>query len=281
MHAKILVCILFLHLSSPAFAESYKLAVYPSNDPAKLIVPMKLLAEYLSQESGDQFVAIVTKDYAELSERLRNKSIQLAWINPINYIKMKSETPSLKYVATYMEKNNDTGQIIPYYESFIISLKTSNIKTIHDAKDKRFAFTDPGSTSGYAFPNMMLSKQGITPETFFQKIFFLKKHDRVIEALTQGSIDVGAVSDGTYYTAVKKYGDIYTIIERSEPIPLDPIVATENVPKKKILLYQKVLKSMPANHEFNLSMKQNLGWNAAGFDVKDDGFYDEMRETLK
>jgi len=115
MYTKIIVCILFLHISSLAYAEQYKLAVYPSNDPAKLIVPMKILAKYMSQESGDQFTAVVTKDYAELSERVRNKSIQLAWINPINYIKMKSENPSLQYVATYMEKNNDTGQIIPYY----------------------------------------------------------------------------------------------------------------------------------------------------------------------
>jgi len=99
---------------------------------------MKIMAEYLSQKSGDKFIAVVTRDYAELSERLRNKSIQLAWINPINYIKMKSETPTLKYVATYMEKNNETGKITPYYESFIISLKSSHIKTVFDAKINRF-----------------------------------------------------------------------------------------------------------------------------------------------
>jgi len=68
-------------------ADSYKLAVYPSNHPQKLIVPMKIMAEYLSQESGDKFIAVVTRDYAELSERLKDKSIQLAWINPLITLK--------------------------------------------------------------------------------------------------------------------------------------------------------------------------------------------------
>ena len=242
---------------------------------------MKIMAEYLSQKSDDKFIAVVTRDYAELSERLRNKSVQLAWINPINYIKIKSEIPTLQYVATYMEKNNETGKITPYYESFIISLKSSHIKTVFDAENKKFAFTDPGSTSGYAFPKMMLLSKKIIPDTFFQKVFFLKKHDRVIEALVKGSIDMGAVSDGTYYTAVKKHSDIFTIIEKSNPIPLDPIVAPDNIPEKKILLYQQILKAMPENHLFNQSMKENLGWNAAGFDIKNDQFYDSMRQALK
>jgi len=281
MRIKIITCFLCLLLSNLCHADTYKLAVYPSNHPQKLIIPMKIMAEYLSQESGDKFIAVVTRDYAELSERLRDKSIQLAWINPINYIKMKSKNPTLKYVATYMEKNNETGKITPYYESFIISLKSSHIKTVFDAANKKFAFTDPGSTSGYAFPNMMLLSKGIDPDTFFQKVFFLKKHDRVIESLVKGSIDMGAVSDGTYYTAVKKQGDIFTVIEKSKPIPLDPIVAPDNVPEEKILLYQRILKGMPETHPFNQAMKENLGWNAAGFDIKNDQFYDSMRQALK
>jgi phosphonate transport system substrate-binding protein len=278
---KILACCLLVLLSSPSWAEPFKLAIYPSNDPKKLIIPMQVMAEYLTQKSGDPFIAVVTRDYAELSERLRNKSIQLAWINPVNYIKMKSETPSLQYVATYMEKNTETGNITPYYKAFIISLKSSNIHTVFDAENKKMGFTDPGSTSGYAFPMMMLRQKNIVPDTFFQKVFFLKKHDRVIEALVNGSIDIGAVSDGTYDSGIKRHGDIFSIVEKSDPIPLDPIVAPDTVPEEKIRLYQQILKAMPDTHEFNRSMRDHLGWNAAGFDIRDDQFYDSMRQALK
>ncbi len=264
-----------------SYADNLKLAVYPSNAPEKLIIPMKIMAEYLSSKSNDDITAVVTRDYEELSQRLKNKSVQIAWINPINYIKMRAENPLLKYIATYMEKNEETGKIIPYYQSFIITLKTSGINSVNEAEGLRFAFTDPGSTSGYAFPNMMLHRQGIIPESFFLKVFFLKKHDRVIEALIHGSIDVGAVSDGTYYSAQRKYGNVFSILEKSDPIPLDPIVACEDVSDEKILLYREILISMGEDHEFNKSMRENLGWNAAGFAVKNDQFYNSMREALK
>jgi phosphonate transport system substrate-binding protein len=143
MYNRFIICLLTLFFSATTYADSLKLAVYPSNDPEKLIVPMKIMAEYLTEKSGDSFTAIVTQDYDELSERLKNKSVHIAWINPINYIKMKLENPSLKYIATYMEKNNETGIIIPFYKSFIISLKDSGFNRILDTRGKIFAFTDP------------------------------------------------------------------------------------------------------------------------------------------
>jgi phosphonate transport system substrate-binding protein len=281
MIIRIIICLLVLFCFSDAFAENFKLAVYPSNDPKKLIVPMRIMADYLTEKTGDSFTAIVTRDYDELSERLKNKSVHVAWINPINYIKIKTENPALKYIATYMEKNEETGEVIPYYQSFIVSLKNSGIHTLADAEGMRFAFTDPGSTSGYAFPNLMLRQKNIVPKHFFKKVFFLKKHDRVIEALVNQSIDLGGVSDGTYYTAVRRHGDIFTIIEKSDSIPLDAIVAPENFPDAKIKIYKKALTDMSENHPFNRSMRENLGWNAAGFAIKDDQFYNAMRKALK
>ena len=139
---------------------------------------------------------------------------------------------------------------------------------------RRFAFTDLDSTSGYAYPKMLLRKKGIVPSEYFGKVFFLKRHDRVIEALVNGSVDIGAVSDGTYYSAVGR-------IERSEPIPLDAIVAPPNLSDEKIAWCRRVLTEMPPDHPFNHSMKEVLGWDAAGFAERDDAFYDTMREALR
>ncbi len=90
MNYRIVAFVFILIFSTTSHAESLKLAVYPSNDPKKLIIPMRIMAEYISEKSGDKFIAIVTRDYEELSERLKNKSVHIAWINPVNYIKMKA-----------------------------------------------------------------------------------------------------------------------------------------------------------------------------------------------
>ena len=279
----LLLLLLFIAaaVTSPAVSKNLKIGVYPSNAPEKLYPAMEILASHLSEHSPFTFTAIVTRDYQELSERLRNGSIDIAWINPVNYVKLKIEQPALQYLATYMEKNEETGEIIPYYYSFILSLKTSGITNINELQGKLFAFTDLGSTSGYAYPKMILRKHGIIPDTYFSKVYFLKQHDRVIEALKSGSIDGGAVSDGTYYTAVRKYGDLFTILAQSEPIPLDAILAAKHVPSETVTVLQNLLAKIEQNHPFNQAMKENLGWNAAGFEVRDDTFYNPLREALQ
>jgi phosphonate transport system substrate-binding protein len=276
----LLAVLIWLGSAIMGHAGDLKLAVYPSNDPAKLIVPMRIMAEFLAQHSGERFTAIVTRDYAELSQRLAEGTVDVAWINPVNYIKVKAEQPQLKYIATYMEREAQSGEIRPFYQSVIITLGRSGIKNLAEARGRRFAFTDIGSTSGYAYPSLMLKRRGIGPEIHFAKVFFLKKHDRVIEALVRGAIDVGAVSDGTYYTAVEKHGAIFRIIERSDPIPLDAIVAPVHVPDEKVMRFRRILVSMGPDHPFCQAMKQHLGWNAAGFAVRDDAFYDGMREAV-
>ncbi len=122
--SSILIGIFILIFSVTAYAQSLKLAIYPSNDPKKLIIPMRIMAAYLTEQSNDPFTAIVTQDYDELFERFKNNTVDMAWINPVNYIRMKAENPAIKYIATYMEKNEETGKITPFYQSFIITLKS-------------------------------------------------------------------------------------------------------------------------------------------------------------
>ena len=279
----VILILLFLMLfcsGVSAGQQHLKIGIYPSNAPEKLAPPMQILAEHLSRNSSISFTSVITKDYPQLSERLGNGTIDIAWINPVNYVKLKSEIPDLQYIATYMEKNEETGEIFPYYHSCILSLKTSGITDLKGLKGEIFAFTDRGSTSGYAYPAMLLRKRGIDPTNYFAKVFFLKQHDRVIEALRSGSIDGGAVSDGAYFSAVKKYGDLFTVLEKSEPIPLDAIVAAKHVSSGTVHLVQQLLIHITLEHPFNQAMKQYLGWNAAGFEVRDDSFYNPLREAL-
>ena len=203
----ILTFLLVACVASNAMAQDVKVAIFPSDDPKKLYTVMSVLADYLSSSTGDRVTAVVTRDYMELAQRLKEETVDIAWINTLNYVKIKNEIPSIKYIATYMELNADTGKIMPFYQSYIVTHKQSGITSLEQARGKLFAFTDPGSTSGYAYPNMLLTKQGIIPDQYFGKVFFLKKHDRVIEALLKGAIDVGAVSDGTYFNAARNHGD--------------------------------------------------------------------------
>jgi len=261
-------------------AKEYTFATYPSNTPAKIIQALTPLMEYLSAQSGDTFKLVITKDYEELTQRIEEKSVDFAWVNTKNFVLLKEKIPSLRYLVTYLE-HSKSGKITPYYQSFIVARKDANITSLEGAQGKHFAFTDKESTSGYAYPMMIFEEHHINPYTFFQKVFFLKKHDKVVEALMSHSIEVGAISDGTYYTALEKYGDRLTILATSEPIPLDAIVASANVSLKESQRIAHILENIPLDAPSNKAFEEHLGWASAGFVKKDEHFYETFKRTLK
>lgn len=271
--------IIIFSFNSAFSSSSYTFAIYPSTSPDKIQKAFSPLVKYLSIKLNTNIKLVITKDYDELNERILNNSVDFAWVASANYIKLREIDKKIMYLATYIEKNNEGTTVIPYYSSVILSLKKNNIKSLEDAKNKRFAFTDKYSTSGFAYPMMLFKKHNIDPYKYFNRIFFLKKHDRVITSLVTGSIDVGAVSDGTYYNAVKKYGDIFNIIEISDPIPLDAVIASSKTNDHLAIRLKEILLSIPANHSVNNEIKENIGWNAAGFLEKNDSFYDSIREA--
>jgi phosphonate transport system substrate-binding protein len=128
---------------------------------------------------------------------------------------------------------------------------------------------------------MLLRDRGINPGEFFEKVFFLKKHDRVVAALLEGSIDLGAMSDGTYFTAQRRHGNVLQVLAMSEPIPLDAVVAAEGFPPDMAEAYREALNAMPEGHAFFKAMRRVLGWSAAGFETRGDAFYDSVRKALK
>ena len=270
------ICLLML---TSLEAKDYVFAMYPSNNPAKIIQALTPLMNYLDEKSGDTFRLVVTKDYEELSQRIKEKSVDFAWINTKNYVQLKEQIPSLHYLVTYQEISK-SGQITPYYQAFIVSLKDSQIRSLEQAKDKNFAFTDKDSTSGYAYPMMIFEDNHINPYTFFNKVFFLKKHDNVIESLVNHSIDMGAISDGTYYNGLAKYGDIFNVVATSLPIPLDVIIATDEISEHECQKITALLETIPLNAPSNQAFRKYLGWMSAGFTKKNEAFYDDFKHIL-
>ena len=265
--------------SFSAYAGEIVFGTYPSNSPENIYKSFSALTEYLSKETGDNVRLVVTKDYAELAERIMNGSVDVAWMGSVNYVKAKKKIKNIRYMVTYQERSESQGKIIPYYHAYIIALKSKGYNSLKDLKKVRFAYVDKDSTSGYAYPRMMLNRQGLD-DSYFGSVFFLKKHDRIIEALTAGAIDAGAVSDGTYYNAVKKYGPIFKILNISDPIPLDAVAAAPHVSQATSDKVEKALLKLPEDHYVNQTIKKYLGWPAAGFVKKSDSFYDGLRQAL-
>lgn len=221
---------------------------------------------------------IVTQDYDGLTEALKRQSVDIAAYSPKAYVTATKKIPDLQYLVTSMTID-DNGKLADHYKGLIITRKDLNIKNISELKGKRFAFTNKESSSGFAYPESRLRKQNIDYKTFFSKVFFLKKHERIMGALAKSSVDAGATWDGAYDEGVKKYGDQFTILD-SVPIPNDPLCAAPHVSKTLAHKIQEILLGLKPDSAVMKAMGAN-GFPDVGFSKRNDQFYNVVRDLAK
>ncbi len=94
-----LIIVFVLGLAISATAQS-RLAVYPMTDPQKLLPPMRVLAEYLNERTRETITPIIIRDYNEMILRLEERTVDIAWLNPVSYLKLKERLPGLRYKTT-------------------------------------------------------------------------------------------------------------------------------------------------------------------------------------
>ena len=268
----------FLPLLRAGAEERYVFGVYPIVEPGKMFTAFQPLADVVAASTGRPVRVVVTRNYEEMTRRLADGSIHFAFYTSASYVEFAPSIPGLVYVATYAETDSN-GSVTPYYHSVIISLENGPVCSLADLKGGNFGFTDKLSTSGYKIPLMMFRTLEMEPASYFGKVFFLGRHDAVIEALRAGSIQGGAVSDGTMYTAVRRYGDIFRVLALSEPIPLDAVVASSGVPAAHVEAVRLALASLAPDSAPVRALRE-LGWPAAGFVVLGDEFYEPLRRAL-
>ena len=262
-------------------AEPLVFASYPFGDPVRVQRGLSPLVEYLSAATGTPMRLVVTRDYQELSRRLGDGTVDFAWIGSANYARTRISVPSIQYIATYLEWDRDRTERISFYRAVILARADSDFETLESLRGTRFGFTDRDSTAGYAYPRMMLTTAGFDYAEFFRSVFFLGTHENVIRALLAGSLDAGAVSDGTLLNAQTEHGDRFRVLAWSPPIPLDAVIAAEHVPPALVTAVRNVLVALPPDHPVHDAIERVFGWPAAGFNVMPESFYEPVFRALE
>lgn len=169
----------------------------------------------------------------------------------------------------------------PTYRSYIIVPQSSTAASLDELHRKRFAFTDPQSTSGYLYPAYALMLRGRQPETFFVKTLFTYSHDNSIEAVAEGVVD-GAAVDSLIYDYLQKTNPGLVartrIIHRSPPFGAPPVGVPRTLnPETKRLLRNLFLEmdQDPSGRE----ILKKLGVDR--FIPGDDRMYESIRKMLE
>jgi phosphonate transport system substrate-binding protein len=133
----------------------------------------------------------VTKaaSYASLTELLRSRAIDVAWLPPIPFIALHRSALVEPLVSSHR-----SGDFL--FFSVLVVHARSHYASPRELGGARAVWVDPHSASGYVLPRIALAAVGTDPATAFVSERFLRSHHAVVRAVASGDADVGATYAG-------------------------------------------------------------------------------------
>jgi phosphonate transport system substrate-binding protein len=180
----------------------------------------------ISRMTGLNFNIKVGQSYAAVVEALCSGAADIAFVGAVSYIQAH-ERGCAELLAVAVEKGQST------YYAGLFARSSSAIRTVRDVRGKRVAFGDVNSTTSFVFPVAMLMEAGIDPVRDLAEIRLTGSHANSLAALTQGQVDVAALSFESFDKALRQgavtAGSV-RVIAKSAPIPYPPIVMNSKIP---------------------------------------------------
>jgi phosphonate transport system substrate-binding protein len=227
----------------------------------------------IEKELGVPVKLFTPADYDGVIQGLLGGTLDMAWLGASAYAKIYLTDPKAVDVELTKENlNGSTG-----YYSIGFARKDSGIKSIDDAKGKKFAFAEPNSTSGYLVPASELTAKYGPLDKFFGEVKMSGGHEQTVVGVYNGDFDagvsfadgVGNWEDGYATGAFRKAADAGLIdmnnlveIWRSKMIPEGPMVVRDALPQD---VKDKVTKLTADLWETD----KTCAYGVAGGDAKD------------
>lgn len=162
-----------------------RFGVSSAENEAAAIARNQPMVDYLAKKLGVPVKIYRVSDYAGLVEAMRADQLEFSRFGPAVYsLGRRVLGDKLQPLFRDVDNNGQEG-----YFSVVVVRADSPYRSIADLKGKSFAFADPNSTSGYAFPAYFLRKQGFDPQAHFSGTVFSGGHDNSVLALVRGQFD--------------------------------------------------------------------------------------------
>ena len=166
----------------------------PDQDVSILEARFKLLAEYLSDETGADVRYLPSQSYAALVTGWRNDEVQFAWYGGLTGVQARLAVPGSNAVAQRVTDENFT--------SVFVAAPGSGVASFDDLRGRTFTFGSENSTSGHLMPRFFLTEAGIDPEQDFAGVAYSGSHDATWKQVEAGAVEAGALNANVWNTRV-------------------------------------------------------------------------------
>jgi twitching motility protein PilJ len=179
-----------------ASAESpYRIAVLAKNGPVKALTQWKATAEYLNEKLPGRSFEVVPLDFAEILPAVQQGKINFFLTNSSMFVAAEREHGA-RAVATMV--NARQGKPLNAFGGVIFTRAGNQaINGLADLKGKTFMAVDKTSFGGWQMAFKELLDAGLDPGSAFAKLEFGGKHENVVLAVINGTVDAGTVRTDT------------------------------------------------------------------------------------
>lgn len=255
--------------------EKLVMGFVPLIDGDKLVDSVKPLSELLTKAIGEKVEVFTATNYVGVIEAMGSSKVDFGIIPPFAYILANKESGA-KVILKALNKNGKS-----FYRSEFLVRKDNNIQSFKDIKGKKVAFVDPSSSSGYLYPGAYLKTKGINLDEDI-KVIYSGGHDKSIQLLLNGDVDLIAVFEGARKKYVKEFKNVLEdtkIIGYSDKIPYISVTVRGDMNRetqKKIK--KKLLEGLNSKEAKKITSEL---FNIYGFEEASDKDFEGIRNITK
>ena len=215
-----------------------RIAVAAILSPEGNIASYGALAAYIGVKLDRPVEIVQRRTYQEINDLLEAGSVDVGFVCTSAYVRGHDEF-GLRLLAA----PRIAGETV-YYSELIVPAD-SDAESMADLRGATFAFTDPISTTGRAYPTFLVEQLGETPDTFFGRTFFTYSHERAIEAVAEEVADAAGVDSLVLAFLLARTPDLpIKVIDRSPGFKIPPAVASPSLSSRQAAEIQDLLLSI-------------------------------------
>ena len=229
------------------------------------------LVRQLGDMVGRRGVLVQRRNYGEANEAIRHGDVDLAFVCSGAFIESTIDGNYAELLAVPVVRGKST------YNAYVIVAAGAPWQQLSDLKGRAVAYVDPESLTGRNYLRHRIKSLGSEESTFFGRISYTGSHDRSIEAVARGLVDVASV-DHLIFEMMKEQQPATTnklrILETSPPFGAPPVVVPRSVPAE---LRAKLRQALVGLHKTEAGARTLSQLRVDRFDVVTDAHYSSVR----
>jgi phosphonate transport system substrate-binding protein len=247
--------------------EGYAFSMLPRYFPKKIRSMIEPVAGHLTESLGVQVTPVLTKDFTEYENRLKNGDIEIGYENPLVYTKV-----SLRHEVLAMAVKGAGGD---RFRGIVIARPDSEIQGVEDLKHKKIIIVGKTSAGGFLSQKLSLAGAGIDVE----KDCLLEeasnnKQENVIISVSIGDADAGFIRESALHIADQyiQPGTI-KVVAPCAWLPNWALSVDRNLPSERKVAIQAAMVGLSGDSPVLKAM------GISGFKAATDAQYDVVRRV--